>query len=191
MCYPNKGVAIYICPVTTKQYTCMHVCMKVVYFVLCSCSCRLWNFYNASNAGIKKDRIEGTFRTVYTPLRELAIVVHTVHVIASKPQIITFTQCHTIYIHVILQEAEIIVLNSNSYFCDACDVHVTVVNKILSAVASLISFTLVDFKAVTSVFQAYSEQDDRFQRSKTAMNRSKASSSSCRIVLISLMLSSN
>ena len=77
----------------------------------------------------------------------------------------------------------------NSYFCDACDSNQQ--NSFCSSSASLISFTLVDFKAVTSVFQAYGEQDDRCQRSKTAMNRSKASSSSCRIVLISLMLSCN
>ena len=51
-----------------------------------------------------------------------------------------YTFIHTIYIHVhvTLQEAEIKVLNSNSYFCDACDVHVTVINKILSAVPLLV-----------------------------------------------------
>ena len=52
--------------------------------------------------------------------------------------IYNYTFIHTIYIHVTLQEAEIIVLNSNSYFCDACDVHVTVINKILSAVPLLV-----------------------------------------------------
>ena len=84
------------------------------------------------------DHIEGTFRTVYIPLREMAIYSHA-H--SSRHCFQSTNNCtfiHTIYTHVTLQEAEIIVLNSNSYFCDACDVHVTVINKILSAVPLLV-----------------------------------------------------
>ena len=71
-------------------------------------------------------------------------------------------------------------LHSNSYLYnyDTCDC-----NQQKSHCSSSASSTLVDFKAVTSVFQAYyGEQDDRCQWSKRAMNRSKASSF-CRIVL--------
>ena len=78
------------------------------------------------------DRIEGMFRTVYMPLREMAIVMHSVHVIirACFQSTNIMITAH-LYIQCKFTGGGVIVILT-------LVMHVTVTNKILSAVPLLV-----------------------------------------------------